>query len=537
MRKLAVLAALGIFVGVGAWAALADHRAPIPDAATDAVLAMRADLDEKDVSAEPTAPLPVSVTTPETPPNIVLIVADDLGWRDVGYNFSEIRTPVIDRLASEGLTLNRFYAWPSCSPTRAALMTGKSPMRLGIMNPLSKLNPTGLPIEEETLANRLKAAGYQTALVGKWHLGPRNLAYHPNNRGFDHFYGNLTGGIGYYDKVHGGSYDWQRNGETVRDDRYATHLVADEAVALIEGRDPDRPLFLYAAFGAPHLPNEAPEGALDTYGDITDPNRRAHAAMVSELDAAIGRIHAAVVEQGLNESTVIWFMSDNGGLYPYNPARHLPDFLIGPVAANLLSVEMTPQFLRFITTNLRDGAADNRPFAGGKQSVSEGGVRVPSFVLWPGTLNPQSYNFMVTIQDVAPTLLAAAGVPLDEANIDGRNVLSALATNTTAAVKDYIVATRALVHSDAIYRYPFKLIEDENGQRLYNIESDPLESEDIAAKEPDLVANLSSALANFPRGKSVAIPLQKVVNDPDYFGGEEDRKPWADQAYADKPGQ
>ncbi|MEM1195949.1 MAG: arylsulfatase [Pseudomonadota bacterium] len=526
MRKLAALAGIGLIAGIGVWAMLADHRAPIPEAATKAVLAMKAGPNAQPLdSAEP-------IAAPNTQPNIILIVADDLGWRDVGYNVSEIRTPVIDRLAGEGLTLNRFYAWPSCSPTRAALMTGKSPMRLGVFAPLSKLNPTGLPIDEETLADRLKAAGYQTALVGKWHLGPRNLAYHPNNRGFDHFYGHLTGGVGYYDKVHGGGYDWQRNGVTVRDDHYATHLVADEAIRVIEDRDTVRPLFLYAAFGAPHLPNEAPEEALSAYGDIDDPNRRAHAAMVSELDAAIGRIHAALAQQGLDESTVIWFLSDNGGLYPSNPARHLPDFLIGPVAANLLSIKMTPRFLKFVATNLRDGGSDNRPFAGGKQSVAEGGVRVPSFVRWPGRFAPQRYNHMVTVQDVAPTLTAIAGAPVGEDHFDGRNVWSALRTNTPAAVKDYIVATRTPNQSDALYRYPHKLIEDARGQRLYNLEDDPLETRDLAGSEPEIVARLSTALAEFPRGENVAIPLQEVVDDPDFFGGKEDREPWAEQAYS-----
>ncbi len=526
MRKLGTLAGALVLVGIGLWLfVFADNR-PDASAAREAVLAMAVDADAAPLSAGEQIP------APDTPPNIVLIVADDLGWRDVGYNQSEISTPEIDRLASEGLTLNRFYAWPSCSPTRAALMTGKSPMRLGILNPLSKNNPTGLPLSEQTLADRLKSAGYQTALVGKWHLGPRNLAYHPNNRGFDHFYGHLTGGVGYYDKVHGGGYDWQRNGETVRDDRYATELVADEAVQVIESRDRERPLFLYAAFGAPHLPNEAPNQAIEDFSKIDDPNRRAHAAMVSELDTAIGRIHAKLVEQGLDQNTVIWFMSDNGGLYPSNPARHLPDFLIGRVAANLLSVDMTPQFLRFITTNLRDGAADNRPFAGGKQSVAEGGVRVPSFVRWPGQFEAQPYNYMATVQDVAPTLLTIAGIPLDEANIDGRGLWSAFSTNTPAVTKDYIVATRALSHSDAIFRYPYKLVEDADGQRLYNVEIDPLETDNVASSNPEIVESLSAALAAFPRGENVAIPLQNVVDDPDFFGGEEDREPWAEQAYS-----
>lgn len=129
-----------------------------------------------------------------TPPNIVIIMADDLGWNDVGYHGSDIHTPNLDMLAKNGVELNRFYAHPTCSPTRSSLMTGKSPVRLGVLAPLSKLNPKGLPIEEVTLAERLREQGYQTALVGKWHLGGRNAAYTPNSRGFDYFYGNLMGG-------------------------------------------------------------------------------------------------------------------------------------------------------------------------------------------------------------------------------------------------------------------------------------------------------------------------------------------------------
>ncbi len=526
MRKLAAIIGTAALAGLGLWAfAFADNR-PDASAAREAVLAMTIDPNA--------VPLPntSAVATPDSPPNIVLIVADDLGWRDVGYNHSEISTPIIDRLAGEGLTLNRFYAWPSCSPTRAALMTGKSPMRLGILNPLSKNNPTGLPLSELTLADRLRASGYQTALVGKWHLGPRNLAYHPNNRGFDHFYGHLTGGVGYYDKVHGGGYDWQRNGKTVRDNHYATDLLADEAIRVIEDRDPERPFFLFAAFGAPHLPNEAPGAAIDQYDAISDQRRRLHAAMVSELDAAIGRIHAALVSQGLDQNTLIWFLSDNGGLFPSNPVRHLPDFLLSRAAANQFSVEMTPEFLRFIATNLRDGGSDNRPFAGGKQSVAEGGVRVPSFVRWPGQVDARPYNYMATVQDVGPTLLTIAGQTIDEATIDGRNLWTALNTNTPGRAKDYVIATRVTSNSNALYRYPYKLIEDESGRRLYNLENDPLETEDLAPREAAMVEDLSKALAAFPRGENVAIPLQEVVDDPDYFGGDEDRDPWAEQAYS-----
>ncbi|MEN9017051.1 MAG: arylsulfatase [Hellea sp.] len=492
--------------------------------AKEAVLAMAADLDVAPIERNE------SSASSESPPNIILILADDMGWRDVGYNHSEIRTPVMDRLAASGIRLNRFYAQPSCSPTRAALMTGKSPLRLGIYGPLSKINPAGLPLSEKTLADHLKAAGYQTALTGKWHLGPRNLAYHPNARGFDHFYGNLTGGVGYYDKVHGGGYDWQRNGETVRKDGYTTRLLADEAEKLIENRDPEKPLFLYVAFGAPHLPNEAPEETLDSYTSIKDKNRRLHAAMVTEMDMAIGEIESALAQHGMSGNTLIWFMSDNGGLMP-KWMGSLPGPILAKGVENRFDIKSNPTFTAFARTNLRDGGADNRPFKGGKQSVSEGGVRVPSFLYWPSQIEPTQYNYMATVQDVLPTLLEISEIP-SQANIDGVSLWSGLQNNAPGPERDYIVHASQDEWSDAIYRYPYKLAKKGNEFRLFNVEADPLETDNIASGLPEIVTELSNALSNFPRAKNIGLDMQKVVDDPDFFGGKEDREPWADQAYS-----
>ena len=149
----------------------------------------------------------LSVSPALAKPNIIVILADDLGWRDVGFNGSEIKTPHLDKLASTGKRLTRFYAHPTCSPTRASLLTGQSALRLGVTRPYSKLNPNGLPLDRKLLPELLKQHGYQTALAGKWHLGPRKKAHLPNARGFDSFYAHLTGGVGYWDHVHGGHYD------------------------------------------------------------------------------------------------------------------------------------------------------------------------------------------------------------------------------------------------------------------------------------------------------------------------------------------
>ncbi len=467
-------------------------------------------------------------------PNIVIIMADDLGWNDVGYHGSEIRTPILDKLAAGGIELDRFYAQPTCSPTRAALMTGKSPLRLGIAAPLSKNNPTGLPIEETTLAERLKARGYQTALVGKWHLGARHRDYLPNARGFDHFYGHTTGGVGFWDKVHGGGYDLQRNGKTTRDDGYLTHLLADEAVDVIEQRDPDRPLFLFASFNAPHLPNEAPEAAIDAYASIEDERRRIHAAMVTELDAAIGKLVSSLENEGMLNNTLIWFMSDNGGLVNEDIVNWLPDWALGLGLGLRYDVDPSDRMVEFMRVNLTQSGSSNFPLQGGKGSLWEGGMRVPSLVYWPGVLAPGKSEQMIAIQDVLPTVLEMSSTPVNSGELDGRSVWPALAAGAALPANDVIVPSGPKPLSTAIYRYPWKLIEYANGDRLlFNVQADPLETRDLADDEPDIAAALQDALQAFPRGENVALPLQDVVDDPDFFGGEEDRMPWAEAVLGD----
>ncbi|MDJ0868991.1 MAG: arylsulfatase [Myxococcota bacterium] len=457
-------------------------------------------------------------------PHVVVILADDLGWNDVGYHGGEIATPRLDALAAHGVVLDRFYAQPSCSPTRAALMTGKAPMRLGVLSPLSKNNPTGLPLAERLLPQYFRDAGYQTFMTGKWHLGHRSRDYLPNARGFEHFYGHVTGGIGYWDHVHGGGLDWQRNGKTLREAGYSTHLIADEAVRLIQGRDPERPMLLYASFNAPHLPNEAPPEAIERYRDIENPHRRVHAAMVGELDAAIGRVVDALEADGMLDRTLIWFMSDNGGLNPesFEPlvprlSRQLEAWFGKPLPLLLLE---------FVRVNSLEGGADNSPYRKGKQSVYEGGARVPSFVYWPGRLAPRRSLKMVTAQDVLPTLLGAVGLEVPAPDLDGADQWPSIHAGAAAPTPDYVTQARDGV---AFYRFPWKLIElGPDEFELYHLEEDPEEQFDRAAAQPEVVQTLAGALSAFPRGETVNLPLWRVLWDPDFFGGEEDREPWAD---------
>ena len=461
----------------------------------------------------------------DTHPNVLVILADDLGWNDVGYHGSEIRTPRLDALAEEGVVLDRFYAQPSCSPTRAALMTGKSPLSLGILSPLSKLNPTGLPLERRLLPEYFQMAGYQTAMVGKWHLGFRETPYLPTSRGFEHFYGNVTGGIGYWDHVHGGGLDWQRNGESLREEGYATRLTANEAVRLIKSRDRSHPMFLYAAFNAPHLPNEAPEQVIETYAGIEDSRRRVHAAMVTELDTAIGRLIDTLEAEGILENTLVWFMSDNGGLNSSFASDRMFDF------ASLLDRwfegrEVPITALEFVRVNVLQGGSDNRPFRKAKQSIYEGGVRVPSLIYWKGQLTQFKTEKMVTVQDVLPTLLAVIDEDASAEDFDGISQWPLIAEEADKDAPAYITHG---MDGEAIYRFPWKMLSlSSGGVELYNLEEDPTEKNNLAPARAELVSSMKYDLAAAPRGESIHVLLWRSLLNMDFFGGEETLPPWAE---------
>lgn len=471
------------------------------------------------------------------PPNIVLILADDLGWRDVGFHHSEIATPQIDRIAASGIALERFYVQPICSPTRAAVMTGRSPARLGVVRPISKLDPRGLPLSEKLLPEILSEAGYQSLMVGKWHLGHTEKRYFPQARGFEHFYGHLTGGIGYWDHNHGGGHDWQRNGVTLREEGYSTRLIADEALRVLEERDRSRPTFLFASFNAPHLPNEAPEESVDAYPAALGARRRVHAAMVAELDAAVGRILAKLAEEGMGDDTLVWFFSDNGGL---NRGAS-PAGVVWAIEA-LTSVFGEPlplEALEFVRKNTVEGAGDNGPLRAGKGSVYEGGIRVPSAIWWPAHTRPGRSEVFVTAQDVLPTLLQAAGLPdRIPGDLDGIGRWRAIRGELRPAPGgDPPADFRVQGIGDlALIRAPWKLVLPATPPlvapvpELYQIYDDPGEARDLAARYPKRVAQLRAALEAWPLGPEIHAPLYRVILDPDAFGGPEDRPPWAEAA-------
>ncbi len=467
----------------------------------------------------------------DSKPNVLIILADDLGFNDVGYNGSIIRTPALDELASQGIVLDHFYAHPYCSPTRSALMTGDAPIRNGVLRPFGKNSTKSLPLERKIMPEYFREAGYQTYLVGKWHLGRSKRSQLPQARGFDHFYGHVTGGIGYWDKVHGGGYDWQRNGETVREGGYATHLLSAEAQRLLTDREPGTPFFLLASFNAPHLPNEAPADTIASYSHIADLRRRMHAAMVSELDAAVADIIDVLKRDEVLGNTIIWFLSDNGGLI----RGAVPDLSFAMVdrqGSPLREGDPKPElFIDFVTLNQTEGASSNEPYQRGKGSAYEGGIHVPSFVTWPGRVLTGKEESLITVEDVLPTLLELAGIGAEKSEgRDGVDQSAALLGEGPVKTHPFVAAGS---DGDAYVTMPWKLIRPARGEpALFNLERDPTERVNLAQDLPRKVAELSLLLDQFPRGEPVTTVGGKVypdfIWDPDFFGGREDREPWAD---------
>jgi arylsulfatase A-like enzyme len=250
----------------------------------------------------------------DSKPNVVFILADDLGWKDVGFHGSDIKTPNLDKLAQTGARLEQFYSQQLCTPGRAAFLTGRYPMRYGLQTGvIPSAGRYGLATDEWLLPQALKQAGYKTAMVGKWHLGHFDQKYWPNQRGFDYAYGPLIGEIDHFTHSSHGVTDWYRNNKLVKEPGYDTQLFGADAVRVIDTHDKSAPLFLYLPFTAPHTPYQAQQDYLDRYKNIADPLRRAYAAQVTCMDDEVGKVVAALEKRGMRDNTLIIFASDNGG--------------------------------------------------------------------------------------------------------------------------------------------------------------------------------------------------------------------------------
>ena len=469
-----------------------------------------------------------------TSPNIVIILADDLGWNDVSYHGSEIKTPNIDKLISSGVELDRFYVQPTCSPTRAELMTGKSAMRLGITRPISKNQKLGLGLEEKILPQYLKELNYSTYLLGKWHLGSYIPDYFPTRRGFDYFYGYLTGGIGYWDHIHGGGHDWQRNEVGLREDGYVTQLIKNDTLKIIDNHDFTNPIFLNVNFGAPHIPNEAPEESVLKFSYIENETRRIHAAMVHEMDNAIGEIIAALEKENALKNTIVMFASDNGGLTP--DVKLNPSFLSIPKKIGVCDTKnrFGIKIFQWICENY-SGGSSNKPLPEGKMSVSEGGIRVPAVIWWPGKFEYSKSENFITMMDVLPTILDLINYK-NEIEVDGQSRVSALNDNNNSESSKYVV-TNIINDKYAIIEMPYKLITSADGDQLYNIIDDPSENLNIASENQEIVFKLKNTLSQWKFGENRSLPISEVFKDPDLFGGEEDRIPWVEKAFKNAESQ
>jgi arylsulfatase A-like enzyme len=410
-------------------------------------------------------PCPVAATAPPAArperPSIVLILADDLGYGDLGcYGAPDIRTPHLDRLARDGVRLTQGYAnGPVCTPTRAALMTGRWQQRVGLEWALfANQKELGLPVDEPSLARMLKESGYATGLFGKWHLGGiPDLS--PNAHGFDAFFGLLGGNVDMYShRIRNGAPDLWEDGRAIESAGYLTDLITDRAIAFIE-RQRERPFFAYVAYNAVHWPFQAP-GRPD---DVRTPEtwesgtRADYAGMTESMDAGIGRILAALERQGLASSTLVVFTSDNGG--------------------ERLS-RMAPLFNR-------------------KHSLWEGGVRVPCILRWPGRLpRNRTVEQPVISMDLTASILAAAGArPPAGRTLDGMDVLPILAGHAAPAERTFFWRVdRKERRQKAVRKGRWKYVLDAESELLFDVVADPAEREDLAYGYPAVLAELRGLL-------------------------------------------
>jgi len=418
-------------------------------------------------------------------PNIVHIVADDLGWKDVGFNgCADIRTPNLDALAREGARLTQFYVQPMCTPTRACLMTGRYPFRYGLQTAvIPSVSAYGLDTGEWLLPQCLKEAGYATAIIGKWHLGHADKTLWPRQRGFDYQYGAMIGELDYFTHDEHGVLDWFRDNEPVREEGYTTTLLGQDAARFIERQDPAKPFYLYLAFNAPHTPYQAPKEYVDRYAAIADPTRRTYAGMVSCLDDEIGRVVAALEKKGLRNDTLILFHSDNGGTR--NP-------LFAGVMADMSKITLP---------------CDNGPYRDGKASLYEGGTRVCALASWPGHVRPGTVDGLIHAVDLYPTLAALAGASTAKCKpLDGLDVWPTLSADQPSPRREIVYNIEPF--RGAVRQGDWKLVwrtQLPTSVELYDLAHDPSETKDLAAGNAATVAALQLRMDTL--AKEAAKPL------------------------------
>ena len=431
----------------------------------------------------------VDATAADRKPNVIVIVGDDMGFADLGvHGCKDIPTPHLDALAAAGTRCtNGYVSAPYCSPTRAGLLIGRYQTRFGHeMNPgqgkakgkkgdragkreaeeaLESTGESGLPVSETTIADRFKAAGYATGLVGKWHLGSAPQ-FRPQQRGFDDFFGFLGGAHGYFPDARP---LMLRGEKPYEEQEYLTDAFGREAVSFID-RHADKPFFLYLAFNAVHTPMDATDERLAKFAHIKDEKRRTYAAMMSAMDENIGKVLDELRAKKLEDDTLVFFISDNGG-----------------------------PTMKGTTVN----ASRNDPFRGSKRTTLEGGIHVPFFVRWPGHVPAgKLYESPVIQLDILPTALAAAGIDFSsEKKLDGVDLLPYF--NGEEKTEPHDTLYWRFGPQMAIRRGDWKLvrydpvIDGDTGKateaKLYNLKTDIGESRDLINDEPEKAKELQAA--------------------------------------------
>jgi len=417
-------------------------------------------------------------------PNIVLFLADDVGWNDVGFhNNGEFQTPAIDSLVKDGVEFSRFYTTSICSPTRAGVMTGKYPIRHGGQRITYKpWDGRWLPESDVTIPQALKSAGYNKAgCFGKWHLGHEKKELHPLSRGFTDFVGHFSGAIGYFSKKSRGSHDWHRNWKPEYNNEYATDLIGKEAADFVR-RNKDEQWFLYVPFNGIHTPNDTPKDKVTpAFSNIKSKLRRQKAKMMWSMDRAVARVLKALDETGQQKNTLVIFLSDNGGA---------------------------------------GAGSSNAPLKGRKHYVYEGGIRVVAAARWPGKLTPGGkVNEPISYLDLMPTFMHLAGVK-NTLDLDGENAWSWISgekTNRQFVFHSYFQGKyikgqqkRAVKHErNAIHLNNLKLVREGPNMlkvsdykkdatiELFDVVKDPEEKHNLADQQPELVDTMLKKMLTF----------------------------------------
>lgn len=407
-------------------------------------------------------------------PNIIIILVDDMGYADVGFNgCKDIPTPNIDRIATNGVKFtNGYVTFSVCGPSRAGLLTGRYPQRFGYeRNPQYRpQDPNmGLPKEENTLAEALKQVGYTSGIIGKWHQGA-DISNHPLNRGFNEFFGHLGGGHRYFpeeltikdsyavDNDEGVSYKtWiMRNHEPIQTKKYLTDEFSDEAVRFVE-KHKKNPFFLYLAYNAPHSPLQATKEYLDRFPNILDNKRKTYAAMVSAVDDGVGKLLDKLESLQLDKNTLVYFLSDNGG----------------------------PE---------KDNSSDNGVLREGKSSIYEGGYRVPFAMQWKGTVQPGVYDNPVSSLDIFATIAALSKAPIKKDHpLDGVNLIPYLKDKYKGLPHETIYLRKFDQKGYSVRHKDLKLVLKKDGvPQLYDLKKDIGEQNDISLQYPDEVNKLEA---------------------------------------------